>query len=313
MTLADLETDVYSRTNKNLTADAVTKARIDRFLNQRMRRILTDVGIGELREAVFTFASVAGQQMYALPQAIAKVHRIWDPATRRRLLLVPLETIRDIVQTASSIPMGWAPYGYAEVAVQPSDASAIYAKSTSAGDVQTLYLDVMLSTGERRTISQVLTGVSALQVGTLSTITVIERIYVNTVAIGTITILEDSGVGTELARITIGKTAPRYQAILLDCPAAAAVTYSVDASWQIEDMAQAGDVPPIPEDFHWLIACGARMDEYEKTDDDRYTKAMADWNRGLVALKWFLAQQSVNRQSYQTPSNLGAYYPAGRW
>lgn len=313
MTLADLEADVFSRTNKNLSPDPVTKARIDRFLNQRMRRILTDVGIGNLREAVFTFASVVGQQMYALPQAIAKVHRIWDPVTRRRLSLVSLEIIRDILATANSIPSGWAPYGYTEVAVQPSDASAIFAKSTAAGDTQTIYLDVMLSTGERRTISQALTGVTALQVGSLSTITVIERIYVNTLAIGTITILEDSGVGTELARITLGKTAPRYQTILLDVPAASVVTYSMDASWQIEDMAQAGDVPPIPDDFHYVIAAGARMDEYEKTDDDRYLKAKADWDHGLVMLKWFLASQSTNSQSYQEPSNLGAYFPAGRW
>lgn len=314
MTFAELEADVYRRTNKNSSSpDPTTKARIDSFLNQRLRRILTEVGIGQLREGIFAFASAVGQQLYALPQAISKVHRIWDPATRRRLSLVSLEVIRDIVQTSSATPGGWAPYGYSEVSVQPSDASAIYAKSTSASDTQTIYLDVMLSTGERRTISQVLTGVTGLQVGTLSTIQFIERIYVNTVAIGTITILEDSAAGTELARISLGKTAPRYQTILLDCPAAAVVTYLTDATWRIEDMVQAGDVPPLEEDFHWLIACGARIDEYEKTDDIRIAKAQQDYNAGLINLKWFLGNQTSNAQGYQEPSNLGAMYPAGRW
>lgn len=313
MTLLELETDVFSRTSKNLTPDPVTKARIDRFLNQRMRRILAEPGIHGLREAVFTFASVVGQQAYALPQGVAKVHRIWEPITRRRLQLVSLETIRDIVATASAIPMGWAPYGYTEVAVQPSNASQIWAVSTAAGDTQTIYLDVVLSTGERRTISQALTGVTALQVGALATVVVIERVYVATVAIGTITILEDSAAGAELARITLGRTAPQYQTILLDVPASAVVTYSADASWFIADMAQAGDVPPIPEDFHYMLSAGARMDEYEKTDDDRYQRAKADWDGGMVRLKWWLANQTSNSQGYQEPSNLGSMYPSGRW
>ena len=317
MTLADLEQDLYRRLGKNTTADTVTQTRLRAFVNQRQRRILSDVGIGHLRQDVFTFASVASQQRYALPQGVAKVHRIWDPTngrTLRKLSLTQLREFDPLALTTTGTPDFWVPLGYTAVAAQPSDASAIYAKSTSASDTQNLTIETVLSTGERRTQTTALTGVTALQIGSLSTNVVIERVYVATAAVGTITVHEDSGSGTELARITIGATAPRYQSILLYLTPSSVVTYSADADFEIADMSVAGDVPYLPPDFHYLLVFGAMLDELMKSDDPRrYDRVDREYREGVNKLKWFLASsQSLDGPS-PNRSNLGAWYPAGTW
>ena len=81
MTRSDLLTDLAGRTNKNTTLDSVTQARFLRFLNQRLRRILTIPGAQKLREATLTFASVASQADYVLPHA-ARVRRILPDLAR---------------------------------------------------------------------------------------------------------------------------------------------------------------------------------------------------------------------------------------
>lgn len=317
MTLAEIEADVYRRLGKNTTADAATQARIRAFINQRQRRILSDVGIGHLRQDVFTFASVASTQRYALPQGISKVHRIWETTNQRTLRKMSLTDLREIDPAAASMtgtPDYWVPLGYTAVASQPSDASAIYGKSTSASDTQNITIEGVLSTGERRTVTQALTGVTGVQIGTLSTWVVIERVYVATAAIGTITVLEDSASGTELARITLGVTAPRYYSILLYLTPSAAITYYVDADFEIADMSVAGDVPYLPQDFHYLLSVGARLDEYEKTDDPkRRDMVEREWTQGILKLKWWLYESKSLDGPTPSRSNLGAWYPAGVW
>lgn len=322
MTLSEIEADVYRRTGKNPTADPATQTRIRAFINQRQRRILSEVGIGRLRDDIFTFASVASQQRYALPQGIAKLHHITDTSNSRHLQELSLSVLRtwDPNSTAAitGTPDAFVPLGYTAVALQPSNASQLWAVSSAAGDTQNLTIETLLSTGERRTITQALTGVTALQIGTLATHLVIERVYVATAAVGTITVLEDSGTGTELARITIGQTAPRYYAILLYPTPAAAVTYTVDAEFEIADMSVAGDVPYLPPDFHFLLSVGARLDEYEKTDDEKRRRiAESEWAQGLSRLKWHLyglrSQGSGYLGSSWRRSNLGPWFPPGVW
>ena len=315
MTLSDLEADVYRRLGKNTTADTATQTRIRAFLNQRQRRILSDIGIGHLRDDVFTFASVIAQQRYALPQGVSRIHRIWETTNDRTLRMLSLAELREYEpDPVSGTPDYFVPLGYTAVAAQPSDASAIYAKSTAAGDTQNLTIEGVLSTGERRTVTQALTGVTALQIGTLSTFVVIERVYVATAAAGTITVHEDSGSGTELARITLGATAPRYYSILLYPTPAAAITYYVDAAFEIADMSVAGDVPYLPPDFHYLLSVGARLDEYEKTDDPKRRQMVErEYREGVMALKWYLNGLPSLTGPPPRRSNLGAFFPEGRW
>ena len=317
MTLSEIEADLYRRLGKNTTADPATQTRLRAFLNQRQRRMLSDVGVHGLRQDIFTFASVASTQRYALPQGVSKIHRIWETTNQRTLRTLSLTELREYDPRASSItgtPDYWVPLGYTAVAAQPSDASQVWAKSTAAGDTQNLTIETVLSTGERRTQTTALTGVTAVQIGSLATNLVIERVYVATAAVGTITVHEDSGTGTELARITLGATAPRYYSILLYLTPSAAVTYYVDADFEIADMSVAGDVPYLPPDFHYLLVFGAMLDELMKTDDPkRYDRIDREYREGVNKLKWFLAESQSLDGPPPARSNLGPYYPAGTW
>jgi hypothetical protein len=258
---------------------------------------------------------VANQKRYSLPQGIAKVQRIFETTNDRTLRRMRKTQYREYdPDPPAGTPDYWVPLGYTALSKQPSDASAIFADSTSGSDTQNITIEGVLSTGERRTVTQALTGATGVQIGTLSTWVLIQRVYVATVAIGTITLTEDSEGGTELARITIGKTAPRYYSILLYLTPSAAVTYSVDADLAIADMSVAGDEPYLPEDFHWLLVYGAMLDELMKTDDPkRYDRVDREYREGITKLKWFLH----NSQSLEGPppgrSNLGPWFPAGVW
>lgn len=316
MTLSDLEADLYRRLGKNTTADTVTQTRLRAFLNQRQRRILSDVGMGLLRQdPPLTFASVASQQRYGLPQGIAKIHRIFETTNDRTLHRLSLTELREYdPDPPTGTPDYWVPVGYGAVAQQPSNASAIYGDSTSASDTQNLTIEGILSTGERRTVTQALTGTTGVQIGSLSTWVAITRVYLATAALGTVTLTEDSEGGTELARITIGRTAPRYPIILLYPTPSAAITYTVDADVQIADMSVAGDESYLPEDFHYLLVFGAMLDEWIKTDDpERYDRVDREYREGIMKLKWFLHHSQSLDGPPPARSNLGAQYPAGVW
>jgi hypothetical protein len=71
------------------------------------------------------------------------------------------------------------------------------------------------------------------------------------------------------------------------------------------------DEPLIPADFHWVIEAGAKMLEYEKTDDRRYPAAKAEYEQGIRDLKWFVTQQASDSGTVSAPSQLGPWYPAG--
>jgi hypothetical protein len=81
------------------------------------------------------------------------------------------------------------------------------------------------------------------------------------------------------------------------------------------DMTNASDEPPLPLDFHPLCAAYARMREYEKTQDDRYAVAKAEWERWLSRLKYAVLENAdhlpvAGRVRPYGSSRLGAWFPA---
>lgn len=319
MTLSEIEQDVYRRLGKaTASPDTATQTRIRAFINQRLRRILSEVGTGRLRDDVFTVASVANTPRVALPQAITKVHRIFEIANGRNLRLMTLDALREYDPRSinyTGTPDYFVPLGYTAVAAQPSNASELFIQSNAAGDTQNLTVEGVLATGERRTVTKALTGVTPVSLAsTVTTWTVIERVYVATAAVGTILVTEDSGAGAELARITVGRTAPRYYTVLLYPTPAAVITYYVDAEWEIADMSVAGDVPPLPDDFHYLLSVGARLDEYEKGDDEKRRGIVErEWAQGIIRLKWHLYGLQAKEGPPPRRSNLGPWFPANWW
>jgi len=160
-----------------------------------------------------------------------------------------------------------------------------------------------------------MTGTTAVNVSSaVSTWVRISKFYLNGAAVGTVTLHEDSGTGTELAQIAVGQTAQRYSKVWLSPTPSSAITYTCDVTHGITDLAQDNDEPRVPADFHDLLVLGALLREYEKTEDARYALArdrFSDRRRDL--LYWLHesadpSQMSAGARGY---SRLGPWFPAG--
>ncbi len=211
-------------------------------------------------------------------------------------------------------PDSWVPLGFIAVSKQPSDASRVFVKSTSASDVQTAFIEGIRTGGYPYTTSVTVAGVTGVDVNTAFTDWIeITKFYLSSPAVGTVTLLEDSGSGTELARIPIGGTFSRYQGLALHPTPAAAITYYVDSERPLPRMVNGSDEPPFPERFHRILIDGVLRREYEKKDKAEYARAEQRFERGVAQLRYFLTCPPdflPSRGRDMERSRLGSYYPA---
>lgn len=314
MTRSDLLVAIARRTNKNSTLDTATQNRLVDFLNQRQRRILSIPGTQRLREATLGFSSVASTAQYAFQGAVSKIKRVMDTTNDRVLAELSLDAYRHVdpdpesgTPTTHFIWLGRQP-----VQVQPSNASTMYVKSTAAGDTtQTATIEGITSEGFLLTIAVTLTGTTAVAMSGY-TFTQVTKFYLSATCVGAVTLHEDSGSGTQLAYIPIGKTSQDSVAIILWPTPSAVVTYTMDIERNVSDLAASNDVPALPEDFHDLLMLGALMDEYQHMNDERYAVAAGEYRERERAFRYWLAGTATGAMyPTQEPSRLGPWYPAG--
>lgn len=317
MTFGEICSDIYARTGKPVTPDTETATRIKRFVNQRHRTLLSLPGVDQLRDSTSSFASVAATARVALPQALTRIKTMFETTNNRRLWEKNLDWLRasDPQQTAGT-PMFYVPRGYESVAVQPSNASQIWVKSTSASDTAIAYIQGIRTGGILGSAQVTMTGATAVQVGTFSDWIEITKFYVERSAVGAISLYEDSGVGTELAQVSIGRTRPYYFVILLWPTPSAVQTYYFDFTREILDLVNDTDEPYLPTDFHDLLSIGGRRDEYERMDDSRIGAAKQEYREKYESFQYFIHGRASERliprsQSGRTGiSDLGGWYPA---
>lgn len=319
MTRAALLTALARRLNKAETLDTTTKNRLIEFLNETHRELLTLPGLQRLRDDTITFASVADQATYALPTT-AKISRIFEVTNDRLLKPLTLAQYRALdVDPASTVGTSdaWVWLGYQPVAAAPSNASSIFVKSTSASDTGTCYLEGETTGGYPRVVSVTMTGTTAVDVSTaVATWVRVTKWYLSTAAVGTVTLHEDSGAGTELGRIGIGQTQQRYCAVALYPTPSTAITYSADVTLAITDLAQDTDEPRLPPDFHDLLVAGAMVREYEKMEDNRLGVSMQRYRARVNDLLYWMHETASGHRTLSLArrggrSSLGPWYPAG--
>lgn len=315
MTRTDLLTKLARRLNKNTTLDSATQNRLLDHLNNRHREILSWPGMQILRQRRLTFASVANQSLYGLAN-VERVITIGETDNDRILMTRSFDEYRAVNPDPASTtgtPDYYVPLGYQQVALQPSNASEIFVKSSSAADTtQTCFVEGFITGGYPRTASVTLNGTTAVSLGaTITTWIGIDKFYLSATPAGAVTLHEDSGVGTELARIGIGQTWQQYLGFHLDPTPSSAITYTVDALMNVTDFAQANDQPLLPQTFHDMLVYGGEMDEFVKTDDPRYQAAERNWVRRGGDLKLHVARLSTGMGMAEQRSSLGSWYPSG--
>ena len=322
MTLGDLRADFYRRFGYASSPATEVTTRVTALLNETQEEILSRPGLASLLNGSLSFDSVASTPTYALPQGIARLKSLREITNDHVLTPQSREWYRTAYPDPAAVtgtPDSVIYFGDAAVAKQPSDASELWVDSTAAGDTGTAYLEGFRTGGYFTSLSVTMTGVTAVSLkgsANITDIVEVTKFYLSAAAVGTITLNEDDGAGTELARIPIGQTHARYRKVALAPTPSSAITYLADFEWDPQNMVNATDEPILPRRFHRLVGIGARMKEYEKKDDSRYTAAAREFEHGMSDLLFFVNSQAagspvMGRRLTPRPSRLGAYYPAG--
>ena len=322
MTFSEILADVYADLGyQSPPSAAVEVTRLKRYINQGLRAVLSEPGMGRLldSDAPLAIASVASQARYVAPEAVAEIRGISERTNDRTLRAMDLGAYRRLEPdpTSTGTPTHYVPIGKVAVAAQPSDASLLFVDSTSASDTGTAYIEYLIAGGYRKTASVVMTGTTAVSFGAALGAVTIEDFYVSAAAVGTITLHEDADGGTELARITIGQKRPRYYGYYLWPTPSAAVDYLLDYRREVVDLVNDADEPPLPTDFHDILSAYARMRHYEKQDDGRYPTAQQHFKERLSRLKYATQtgpdELPVMGGRWIGHSRLGPDFPADYW
>lgn len=323
MTLSDLLADLYRRFNYASSPASEVTTRLTALLNETQQDILSEPGMDTLLYDTMTFASVASTPEYSvLPTSLARIRTIYDTTNFWVLPPRSLAWYRSAYPNPlliTGIPDSYVDLGQWAVLTQPSNASELFVISTSATDgaAVTAYLEGYRTGGLFTSVSKAMNGTTSVSFGAAITDWVeITKFYVSAAAVGTITLREDSGIGTALSTIPISQTYARYRRIALAPTPASALTYTVDYARDVANLVNANDEPVLPPKFHALLAVGARMREYEKKDDPRYAEVATEYRRRLGQLKYYVYAPAgfspvMGRRQTQRPSQLGGYYPSG--
>jgi len=323
VTFASILADCYRRLRFQTTPATAVSDRIKAYCNESHRELLTLPGIERLRDDVLTVTTTANVARSGLPQAVARIRKIVDRTNNHVLTQVPLSELRswDPAQAfTGGFPLQYAIAGYQPVQFQPAAATGLWAVSSSASDTtQKVFVEAVVTGGYPHipvVAGTTLTGTTRVALGTRTDILEVAKVYLNlATTVGFISLFDAAAAGNELARIAPGQSAARYLAIEWFPVPTAAVVQTIDATRTIFDLVNDTDEPLLPPDFHYVIALGARMKEYELKDDARYSLARVEYLKGQNALRsWVLNDGDRIATLRPIPvrwSSLGPMYPAG--
>lgn len=275
MTFNEILLDIYDRTGHAQSPSSEVSRRIKRYVNRWNRKILSSQGMTPLRFTQITASSVADQAAYGI--ALQKIRYITEATTDRRIYEKPLAWYREQVPDPSAwtgTPDYWVNLGWARNHTRPSNASELFAKSTTA-DTATVYLEAIRSNGYRVSLSLTLNGTTAVTFSaSITDIVDIVSVSLSAAAAGVVTVHEDSGSGTELSRIPIGQTYPRFLRFALVPTPSAVISYTIDGIAPLVDLVQNTDESFIDPDFHDLLVDGGIHDEWNSRGKEKEARAL---------------------------------------
>ncbi len=268
MQFVDLLNDIYDRTGHPQQTSATVpptevQRRIKRYVNRWNRKILSQPGMDPLRRAIITKVSVANQQTYGI--VLQSISYITESATQRRLFERTIGWYRDHYPAPdrfTGTPRFYVPMGQARIHTRPSAPCELFLVSTNAGDTGTVKVEAIRSNGYRVSLSKALTGIVPVSMSaTITDVIDVEDMRLSAVQTGDVTITEGSG-GTELSKIVIGQTYPRFLRFALVPTPSQAITYMIDGIADIVDLVNDYDEPFPNADFHDLLVDGGVYEEY---------------------------------------------------
>lgn len=317
MNLRELTDGVLDHFNYSTDGSSEARQRVQRFINEWHRRILAKPGMDRLRQSSISVTSTASSPTIVVPESVGKILRIYD--TTNRITLE--ERFFDWYRFAEADPTNhtgtptvWVPMGDIGCsALGATSGTGMWVESTSASDTQRVTIEGIRLGGHVWSDTVLLTGLTRVQIGSLTDWTEITKVRLDLPAVGIVTLYKVNAAGTALATISPGYTASHYRQIALWPTPAAAVAYTIDHQRNILDMRSEFDEPLIPEDFHWLLDRGAKCNEYELKEDGRMGACRLDLERGIAELRASMATRDVfvpARTNVRFISRINGWCPA---
>jgi hypothetical protein len=324
MTFSEILLDTYRRLNYLAAPDSTIITRIKAFINETHEEILSHPNLRSLLYGTMTFDSVASRARYGISTQ-AQIRGMVNTANQVTLQPRSLSWYRSRNPAPAlneGIPDWYIPLGQVAVTQVPATTgTGLWVASTSGTDTAgpTVTIDAVRVGGYPHSQTAVaLTGTTRVQIGTLTDYIDVAQFQLSAVTVGDISLFDAAVAGNTLATIPRGSTTSRYWGFLLCLTPSSALTYTVDLEHELFTLTANTDEPLLPQKFHRLLAMGARMKEYEKTSDARFGVAKAQYDEGFRNLLYavscppgFTVVPGGNGD--QTGSNLGPFYPPGRW
>lgn len=328
MNLLAIQKRVYRRVKLADSPPTEDVTRILDFINLWHREILAMPGMERFRDTVLTFATVANQKQYGLPQAISRIRSIFDLTNQRRIQPRSVDWLRNVdpgLTATASFTEFWIPLnGLSAVQMLPSTAgTGLWVASSGIGDTtQKVYVETTRVGGYRGGLAvgagTALNGLTRVQVGTATDHLEIVKFYSDTVPAGYIQLFDAATLGNTLSNISPGRTQARYFMIQLYPTPGAAVTLSVDCQRALEDLTLPTEEPLLHEDFHQVLVHAAAYEEWLNRGDvrakDEYARLMkviSDMRQYVDTNPDEIAVQRGPRGSAERVSRLGGYFPSG--
>ncbi len=323
MTFAQILADSYRRLRYASSPDAAVVTRIKAMVNETHEELLARPGMSPLLYGSMTVASEADRPRYGL-SGVAQVRSVTETTNDQALPMRSLAWYRATNPDPASntgVPEFVIPLGIVAVEQVPAvTGTGLWAVSSSASDtVPTVTIDAIRVNGYPHSPSATtLTGTTRVQIGTLTDYIDVTQFQLSAACVGDIRLYDAASSGNVLAVIPRGQTTSRYWGFILTPTPSDAVTYTADVEREVQTLTADTDEPLLPPRFHRLLAMGARLKEYEYLQDDRRAIAEQEYVVGVHQMHYAVTcpQDYIAVPGGQTDhvgSNLGPWFPAGRW
>lgn len=330
-TLNEILSECYRRLRYPSSPPAAITTRLTALINESHGEIISLPQLSRLRDNVIPIVIPANVARSALPPAVSRILAITDRTNNNKLVQVPLSELRlsDPAQAfTGGYPMRYAVIGDQAVYRQPSAATGIWAASSAAGDTsQKVFVETINTSGVSGfalpfniiSAGTTLTGTTRVQIGTDTNHIQVNKFYLDSACAGYALLFDAATTGNELARIPIGATYSRYEAIEWWPVPTQATTLYVDVTRRVYDLVKGTDEPLLPRDYDDILIQGVLLREYLILNDSRYTQAKNDYEGMILKLtEWVMSdgdRLASLRPIPQGFNRLGSNYPnqAGEW
>jgi hypothetical protein len=307
------------------------RVRIEGFVNQWLRRLLTDPRFDRLRKGSISFASVANIQRVGLPPVIQRVNRIYETTNNNRLFEQSLDWLRQRPQqgvATTGVPQYYIPIGLSPVTRVPAaTGTGLWAASSSAADTtQKVSVSGVRVNGYKfEPLLTTLNGLTRVAIGAGAARTDYIDVLtwgIDNTAAGDISLYDAAAAGNVLSVIPIGNLAVRYFTVELWPVPASAITYYVECDLRIQELVRPTDEPMFTEDYHDLLTKGAIYLETlmvkKQVETARAYMASEIGPREIQLLDYLVNNPDLiivpmSGRERLVSNNLGGAFPSGYW